>query len=69
MKRAKLIAAAIIVVLFIVLIVQNREPTDIYLLVGPVTMPRAMLVLVTFLMGAAVGFLTASILIATRRKR
>ena len=68
MKRVKLIAAGVIAVLLIIVIVQNREPVETRLLLATVQMPRAMLLAVTFLLGATVGFLAASYIAARRRK-
>jgi len=67
MKRAKIIAAAVIAVLLIIIVVQNRQPVVTKLLFVTVTMPRAMLLLVSILLGFGLGLLTASYLIKRRR--
>lgn len=68
MKRVKLILAGILAVVLIVLIVANKESMPVDLVVTSVNMPRAMVLGITFLMGAAAGFLLGSYLVARRRK-
>jgi putative membrane protein len=66
MKRAKIIAGAVIAALLIVIVVQNRQPVATKLLFVTVTMPRAMLLLVSILMGFVLGLLAANYLIKRR---
>jgi len=68
MKRAKIIVAAILAVLLIIIVVQNRQPVATKLLFATITMPRAMLLLVSTLIGFALGLIAASY-IARRRRR
>jgi uncharacterized integral membrane protein len=69
MKRFKLIVAALIAVLVIIVIFQNRGSVQVKLLWATVAMPRAMLLAVTFLVGAIGGLLLASnILRRSKRK-
>ena len=60
MLRAKILVAAVIAILVVVLIAQNPEAVDTKLIFVTVTMPRAMLLLVTFLLGFAVGAIVAT---------
>lgn len=67
-KRVKLVLAGILAILLIVLIVANKESMQVDLVVTAVKMPRAMVLAIAFLMGAAAGFLLGSYLVARRRK-
>jgi len=55
MKRWKLALIGIVVVLAIIIIVQNTSAVETRVLFVTVTMPRALLLLITFLIGVAVG--------------
>jgi len=55
MHRAKLITAIVIAVLVVVLLLQNTDPVETRLIFMSVKMPRAMLLLVTFLLGFVAG--------------
>lgn len=59
MTKAKIIVAAIAAVTMIIVIVQNTEAVDTRILFITVTMPRAVLLLLTFGVGAVVGLLVA----------
>ena len=59
MNKTKLIAAAIISILGIIIIVQNTDPVETHILFFTVTMPRFILLLITALLGFAVGLLSA----------
>lgn len=69
MKRAKIIGAAVIAVLAIVIFMQNTESVSTKLLFVTITMPRAVLLLVTLLAGFILGVLTPSRLIVDARKK
>jgi uncharacterized integral membrane protein len=56
MSKAKKIMIALLVVLTVIVILQNTKAVDTKLLFVTVTMPRALLLLVTFLGGLAMGF-------------
>jgi uncharacterized integral membrane protein len=60
MKQAKLVIIAVLIVLTIVVILQNTEEVDTRILFVTVTMPRALLLLVTFLIGAVSGMAVAA---------
>ncbi len=66
MKRAKVIGALVLAVVAIVVILQNTEPVETRLLFMTVTMPRAVLLMLTTLVGFALGLLVC--LIRPRRK-
>ena len=55
MRKAKLITAIVIAVLVVVLLLQNTDPVETRLIFMSVKMPRAMLLLVTFLLGFVAG--------------
>ena len=55
MKRAKTIALAACALLAVIVAVQNTEAVDTRLLFMTVTMPRALLLIITLLIGTAVG--------------
>jgi len=56
MSKARKIIIALLVVLTVIVILQNTQAVDTKLLFVTVTMPRALLLLVTFLGGLAMGF-------------
>ena len=62
MKKLKLVAALVLALLVIILILQNTESTETHFLFITVTMPRAVLLLLTTLVGFALGVLTSLIL-------
>lgn len=59
MNKTKLIAAAVIALLGIIVIAQNTDPVETRILFFTVTMPRFILLLITALLGFAVGLLSA----------
>ncbi|HAV61817.1 MAG TPA: DUF1049 domain-containing protein [Verrucomicrobiales bacterium] len=59
MNKLKLISAAVIALLGIIIIVQNQAPVETKILFLTVTMPRFILLLITAMLGFAVGLLTA----------
>lgn len=69
MKRAKLIGAALVALLTIIVLMQNTESVSTKLLFLTVTMPRSILLLVTLLAGFILGLLTPSRLVADARKK
>ena len=56
-KKIKLIAAGIVVILLAIVIFQNFEPITIQLLMAKVEMPVALLLLCTFAVGLAAGWI------------
>ena len=59
MKRLKLFGILTLVILVLIVILQNTEEVRTNLLFMEVTMPRALLLLVTLLIGLVVGILVA----------
>jgi uncharacterized integral membrane protein len=59
MTKLKLAAALLLALLAVVLILQNRDPVETQLLFATVTMPRAVLLLLTALLGFAAGILVS----------
>ena len=59
MKKAKIIVIAVICVLALIIIFQNTESVDTKLLFKTVTMSRALLLIMTFIMGFAAGLITS----------
>ena len=63
MKRTKLIFATVITLVAIITILQNTEAVETKLLFVTVTMPRALLLIVTLMTGFILGLLALSHLI------
>jgi len=59
MERFKLIATAILALLGAIIILQNTEPVETKLLFLSITMPRAILLIGTTLIGFALGVLVS----------
>jgi uncharacterized integral membrane protein len=59
MAKVKLFVAAVLCTLAVIIAFQNTESVDTHLLFFTVTMPRALLLLVTLLIGMAIGFFFA----------
>ena len=56
----KLWISVALAVIVIIVVVQNRDPVDTKILFFTVSMPRALLLFVTFIAGAVVGMLAFS---------
>ncbi|MBN1832430.1 MAG: LapA family protein [Deltaproteobacteria bacterium] len=69
MIKAKLVAAFVLVVVLLIVVFQNTQPMETKFLFMSVTMPRAALIAVTFLIGLAVGVLAALSLAARTTKK
>jgi len=68
MIKAKLIAALVLITIFLVLVLQNTQPVETKLLFVTVTMPRAALLGLSMLIGIGVGILV-SLGLASRRSK
>lgn len=55
MKKARPILAAVLAILVLVVVLQNTESVETKLLFATVEMPRALLLLVTMLVGVVLG--------------
>ena len=69
MKKVKFITVLIISLLALILILQNTRAVETRLLFMTITMPRALLLLVTFLVGFTAGLITMSILMGKSSKQ
>jgi uncharacterized integral membrane protein len=68
-KKVKIIIAAVVLLLVVIVVSQNTQPVETKLLFMQVTMPWALLLLITLLVGFAAGvIMTASLMTARRRK-
>jgi len=63
MKKFKLIIVVIVSVLALIIFLQNTESVETKLLFMTVTMPRALLLISTFLIGFVAGIIVASLLL------
>ena len=57
MRKVKLIAIVIIAILTIIILVQNTEPVQARVLFWTVPMSRALLMMLTFVLGFVIGIL------------
>lgn len=69
MNRAKIIGAAVLAVLLIILMVQNQEPVTTHLLFVEVRMAQSILLLVTAALGFGSGTLLTWFLLRRRRRQ
>ena len=59
MERFKLVSIALLIMLCIIIILQNTQPVETRILFMTITMPRAILLMVTTLIGFALGVLVS----------
>lgn len=59
MRKLKRIAALILVLVAVLVILQNTQPVETYLVFTSVEMPRAVLLLITLGIGFALGLATS----------
>ena len=59
MERFKLVSIAVLIVLGIIIILQNTQQVETRILFMTITMPRAILLMVTTLIGFALGVLVS----------
>ena len=64
--RIRIVIAIVVAVLVIIVVLQNTQTVETKLLFVTITMPRAVLLVVTLLVGFALGLITATWL--SRRK-
>ena len=69
MKRVRIVAVAIVAILAIVVFLQNTEVVETRLLMASVSMPRAVLLIVTLLIGYLLGLATASGIFRRRQQQ
>lgn len=59
MKKVRLVAALVLAVLVVIVVLQNTDTVDTRILFVTVTMPRAVLLFTTALIGFATGILVS----------
>jgi len=69
MKKAKLIAIIFISILAFIIFLQNTESVETNILFTKVVMPRALLLISTFLVGFVAGLITTSMLLRKSGKK
>ena len=69
MKKAKVIGIILISVLVLVIFLQNTEAVKTKLLFVTISMPRVLLLMLTFIMGFVGGLITASYTLRKSDKR
>lgn len=69
MKKAKLITIIIISILAFIIFLQNTESVETKILFMRVVMPRAILLISTFLVGFVAGLITTSLLLRKSGKK
>jgi putative membrane protein len=62
MRASKIIFAIVIVLLIIVLIIQNTEAVETRILFATISLPRAVLLIITLAIGWIAGMVTAEAL-------
>jgi uncharacterized integral membrane protein len=68
MKKAKIIIILIVSLLALVVSLQNTEAVETKLLFATITMPRVLLLILTFMSGFIVGLIAASQILGRSRK-
>ena len=63
MKKFKVILIVVILVLVLVVFLQNTEQVETRFLLARVTMPRVLLLFLTFTLGFVAGLITASFIL------
>jgi uncharacterized integral membrane protein len=67
MKKAKLVAIVIVSVVALIVVLQNTEVTQARILFWNLPMSRALLLILTFVLGFAIGILVASNFLRQKR--
>ncbi len=62
MKKVKTVIIIVLTFLVIIVVLQNTQPVETKLLFLTITMPKALLIIFTFLIGFASGVIAASLL-------
>ena len=68
MKKLRLIVTLVLAVLVVIVVLQNTDAVETQLLFATVTMPRAVLLLTTALIGFALGILTSLVWMRKQEK-
>jgi uncharacterized integral membrane protein len=59
-SRVRVVIAIVLAILVVVVVLQNTQTVETKLLLVTITMPRAVLLFVTLLVGFALGLITAT---------
>ena len=59
-SRTRIVVAIVVAILVIIVVLQNTQAVETKLLLVSITMPRAVLLFVTLLVGFALGLITAT---------
>jgi len=59
-SRTRIVVAIVVAILVIIVVLQNTQAVETKLLLVTITMPRAVLLFVTLLVGFALGLITAT---------
>lgn len=68
MRKLRLIVTLVLAVLVVIVVLQNTDAVETRLLFATVTMPRAVLLLTTVLIGFALGILTSLVWMRKQEK-
>lgn len=63
MKKFKIIMIVVILLIAVIVAFQNKQPVETKFLFASVTMPRMLLILVTFALGFLGGMIAASLIL------
>jgi len=69
MKKAKLIVIIVISILVFIIFLQNTESVETKILFMQVSMPRAILLILTFIVGFVAGTVTTSLVLRKSEKK
>jgi uncharacterized integral membrane protein len=67
-KKVKIVAILVVSLLSLIVFIQNRQAVDTKLLFVTTTMPLAVLLILTFIMGSILGLIIASHVLRGSRK-
>jgi len=69
MKKVKIVLIILICILALIVFLQNRKAVETKLLFVTISMPRVLLLMLTFIMGFVGGLITASHILRKSDKR
>jgi len=69
MNTLKVVAAAILVLVVVIMVLQNTQAVETKLLFLTVTLPNAALLFGTLIIGFAIGVLTAGHIVSSAKRR
>ncbi len=68
MRKAKLIAIVVLLILTIIIFLQNTEPMQAHILLLEIQMSRVLMLMLTFALGLVTGILVATSFLRKKRK-